>query len=88
MVDPGTLMGEIHAAAVAIDNASRAQGQAIRHLAEAERAYERSFQSALLAIRDEALADGQRLPAEDLRRAMAHKRVPEDIYAVFLRARA
>jgi hypothetical protein len=86
--DPATLMGEIHASARAIDAGSKQLGQAIRRLAQTQETYEAAQESALILIRDEAVTAGERVPAEDLRRAMAHRRVPSEIYGAYLQNQA
>lgn len=86
--DPGALMGEIHALAVALDKGQRELSAAIRELGEVEAEYERAFNRELLVIRDDAVRRGERVPAEDLRRAMAHSAIAPELYARYLRARA
>ncbi len=71
-----------------LDAASKALYAAITRRAEATNAYQGAMEAALIEIRDEFAAKGERLPAEDLRTALAHQRIERKVYADYLTAQA
>ena len=87
-MDPASVMASIDADARALDVAGRELGAAIKVLQGRELAYEEVHQKTLLAIYHEHKESGERLPAEELRRALAHQRMDRHIYAHFLEAKA
>jgi hypothetical protein len=62
--------------------------EAIRVAAIAETAYEGAFEKELLRIYHDAKRAGERIPAEDVRKALAHEAVDDGVYAAHLMARA
>lgn len=62
--------------------------EAIERYEVAEAAYEKAVQTQLIAIYHKAKEAGERLPAEDIRRALAHQEISNEIYAEFLTTKA
>jgi len=87
-MDPATLMGQIDANARALDTAGAELGRAIKAMSEAEFAYDEAFESELLRIYHESKEAHERPPAEDVRKAMAHRAIRPTVYAAYLDARA
>jgi hypothetical protein len=87
-VDPARVMLQLDTAARQIDATSKELGQAIKSRADAENEYRRLLEIALIEIKDEHADEGKRLPAEDLRTAMAHQRIDRTAYATYLTAEA
>jgi hypothetical protein len=87
-LNPPTLLAKLDADAAALDVAGKELAHAIGDAAKAAANYERAMQSALLELRDEHAKSGERMPAEDLRRAMAHQRIDRKLYGEHLTAQA
>ena len=81
---PHELMAQIEADARSLDAGGRQLAKAIQQAVQVSRDYERAMQSELITIYDAAKRSGERMPAEDVRRAMAHKAVDHNVYAQFL----
>jgi hypothetical protein len=86
--DPVSVMAAIDGDARALDAASARLGRAIKEFAEAQRAYDSAVQGELVRIYNAAKEEGGRPPAEDVRKAQAHQRVDQDVYARFLSLQA
>jgi hypothetical protein len=71
-----------------LDRLGRELADAIRDQATVERDYELAIERVKLELFDEYKSRKERLPAEDMRRALAHQRVNPDLYGRFLMARA
>jgi hypothetical protein len=85
-ISPWELMRQIDEMARSLDSASHSIAEAIIDRGHKETAYRMSFERELIKIKDEYA--GQRPPAEDLRRAMAHQRIDKKTYAEYLEADA
>lgn len=85
---PHELMSAIDAAARSLDAGGRRLAQAIQKLSTHEQNYEKARQDALITIYHDAKESGQRMPAEDVRQALAHRQVPNEVYGAFLAAKA
>jgi hypothetical protein len=86
--DPASVMAAVDSGARQLDSAGRALGKAIKNLSEAEAEYERHFEEALIGLVHRYKENGERLPGEDLRRALAHQNLAPDTYAKYLSAKA
>src|SRR4051812_11962991 len=84
----GELMNAVEDGAERLEKASDKLYKAIKDAGEAERAYEQRFEQELLTIYHAAKRAGERMPAEDVRRAIAHENVDDGIYAAHLMAKA
>lgn len=87
-MDAGRVMGQIDAGASALDTAGKEIGKAITEAAEAELAYREALEVALLKIREDFRDRGERLPAEDLRNALAHQGMDRRLYGEHIRTKA
>jgi hypothetical protein len=85
---PHELMAQIEADARSLDSGARRLAKAIQELAGFAQRYERDLQQQLITIYDEAKHTGERMPAEDVRRAMAQRGVDHATYASFLSKQA
>ena len=81
---PGAVIAQIDADAQALDTASKSLYRAIKNKAEAEQEYEKELRTQLITIFNDAKANGERMPAEDLRKALAHKQIPHKVYADYI----
>jgi hypothetical protein len=86
--DPGQLMAAVDDGATRLEKAAGAYHDAVLEHERAEALYERDFQKKLLVVYHRAKDSGERMPAEDIRRAMAHELVDAEVYADFLEAKA
>lgn len=85
---PAQVMAAINTDAANLDTASKELFRAIEERGEAQAAYDHALNAELIRIRDEAHRLGERLPAEDLRKAIAHGKIDRSVYADFLTATA
>lgn len=81
-------MVSIDRSAASLDDGGRKLAKSISRLGDLERDYNRAVECALIKLYDQAKRTGERLPAEDVRQALAHAEVPSDIYGAFLSAKA
>lgn len=81
------LMASINAHAEALDTSSKAQYHAIIEAAKAEAEFRRAFDTEIVKIKIDA-DKGERMPAEDVRKALAHDRVDEQLYLDFVQTAA
>jgi hypothetical protein len=88
IASPGDLMVAIERDARALDNAGRELAKAIQKQGDLEMRYERARQEALIKILHDSLEAKERVPAEDLRGALAHQQIPIDVYEGFLAGKA
>lgn len=86
--DPLTVMRAVEDGAEKLTKLSDQMAQAIRDAAECETAYESAFEKELLRIYHDSRQRGERMPAEDVRRALAHEAVEDGVYAAFLMSKA
>jgi hypothetical protein len=88
--DPGQVMSDVDAAPGKIEQAADNAAAADVAEAEATLVYDRAFEAQLLTIYHEAKRVGERMPAEDVRRAIAHDQMDDTVYAehVMTKARA
>lgn len=75
MTDVPQLIGAIDADCQALDAAGKELGRVIRDLGEAEIAYGDRFDEELALLVEEH--ESKRLPGEDVRRALIHRRCPD-----------
>lgn len=85
---PAKIIAAIDQDAASLDEASKLLYSAILERSEATRSYEMAMGKALIALRDEYKQSGERMPAEDLRKAIAHSRIPDKTYATYLTSTA
>lgn len=85
---PHELMAAIDADARSLDAGGRRLAQAIQKLSTHEHNYEKHVQDALITIYHDSKESGQRMPAEDVRTALAHRKVPAEVYGAFLATKA
>lgn len=88
MLEPGALMNAVEDGASRLEAASDALYAAVKEAGEAERAYEQAFEQELLRIYHDSRRNGERMPAEDVRKALAHENVDDGVYAAHLMAKA
>jgi hypothetical protein len=79
-------MQAVERGASRLEQLSDKLAQAIRDAAIAETAYECEVEKELLRIYH--LHKGGRMPAEDIRKALAHEAVPDGVHAAHLMAKA
>lgn len=87
-LDPVDVMVAIDSDAALLDQASKDLYDSIRAVATAEREYEHARSVKLIELMDEYRQAGERLPAEDLRNALVHKRIDKRLYGDWLSAKA
>jgi hypothetical protein len=87
-LDPGKIMADVDKGADRLEAAADTYSKAVLRYEKAENDYERAVQKQLLVVLDKSKKAGERVPAEDLRRAMAHDAIDPEVYAEYLEARA
>jgi len=87
-LSPGPLMDAVEKGAGRLEKASDDLYRAVKAAQQAEHAYEQQFEKELLTIYNDSQRKGERMPAEDVRRAIAHKNVDDKVYAQHLLAKA
>jgi hypothetical protein len=87
-VDVGVVMAEVEEGAGRLEKAADVMDAATRRYEQAENAYSRAVEVELVRIHHEAKQAGERPPAEDLRRALAHAAIEDGIYEEYLAAKA
>lgn len=85
---PYEIMDAIHVGCVDLDTIGRELAIAIEEQALCQAEYEQGIEIAKLQIFHEYRERKERLPAEDLRTALAHARVGREAYGSWLTARA
>jgi hypothetical protein len=88
MTDAGALQAAIELGAERLEKAAGAIHHATIEAGEAEHAYEKALEKELLTIYHEAKRAGERMPAEDVRRAIAHEQIEDEVYALHLHKKA
>lgn len=86
--DPGKVMADVDKGASRLESAADTYSKAVLRFEKAENAYERAVQRQLVVIYDKAKKKGERTPAEDIRKALAHDAIDREIYAEYLESRA
>lgn len=84
---PAAVMEFLDRAAGELDTLGKELEAAHVDLGDAETVYEEALDEALLAIVEEYEALGKRLPGEDVRLALARKRIDFSIYSTFRKAK-
>ena len=87
-LDPTSLTADVEKGAASLEKAADSYSKAVLRAERAENAYEREFQKKLLVVYHKAKESGERTPAEDLRRAMAHELIDSEVYAEHLESKA
>lgn len=85
---PYALMAEIERNARELDAGGRTLAKAITEFARVTQTYEAAIESEKIRIFDAAKHAGERMPAEDIRTAMAHRAVDSGVYARYLSKQA
>ena len=75
MSDPAALLAAIDADCAALDKAGKALGEIITDLGDAEIRYGDRYDEEIALLVEEY--EGKRLPGEDVRRAVVHRRCPD-----------
>lgn len=81
-------MRQVEGGADRLEAAADGLYRATKQAAEAEAVYDEAYEKELLTIYHEAKRAGDRMPAEDVRRAIAHEALDDGIYAAHLLAKA
>ena len=81
---PGAVIAAIDEDARNLDTASKELYKAITKKADAERAYEQALRTQLITIFDESKSAGERMPAEDVRKALAHRKIDNKLWADYI----
>jgi hypothetical protein len=87
-VDVGAVMGAVEEGAARLEAAGDELYKATLRHEDAHNAYERAVEAELVRIHHEAKKAGERPPAEDLRRALAHQAIDDTTYQHYLATRA
>lgn len=85
---PYQIMADIERGARELDAGGRTLAKAITEFAKVTQTYDAAIESEKIRIYHEARATGKRMPAEDIRTAMAHHAVDSAIYARYLSKQA
>lgn len=87
--NPGQIFEEVEQGAQRLEKAADAYYEAVREYEEAENDFERELTKQIIAIVHESKQAGEkRPPAEDIRKAMALERIPQEVYTRYLTAKA
>lgn len=84
---PAVVLEELGAAMRQMTERADAYAIARRSLAKCKADYEKAMSSQLVALRDEYRESGERLPSEEMRRAICHRRIGDE-YPILLAAEA
>ncbi len=87
-LNPVELINTIARDARRLDEGGRRLANAIQQLADREREYRKSVEDARIRIYHDSKESGERMPAEDIREALAHRQIPSAVYSEFLAAKA
>ena len=85
---PASLLRELGEEMRELSEAAEAFGQARRTLARCETIYERRMTEKLIELQSEYRESGERLPGEEMRKAICHSRLTDDERATLLIAEA
>lgn len=86
--DPGETMSAVERGADRLEQAADVMYDATRRFENAENTYNRAVEAELVRIFHDHKQSGERIPAEDLRRALAHAAIEGGIYDEYLAAKA
>lgn len=86
--NPGQLIADVEEGAARLEDAAEKLHDATERFETAEADYERAMQTQLIVIYHQAKETGERLPAEDIRRALAHQAINSNTYGNYLEAKA
>lgn len=86
--DPGALISAVEEGSARLEAAADQLHNAVVKYERAEADYERALQMQLIVIYHRAKESGERMPAEDVRNALAHQAINNEIYAEYLSAKA
>lgn len=86
--DPVATVEAVDRGAEEIERAAADLAKAIHDKEVAEHAYLQAKEVELIKIYDAAKKAGERLPAEDVRQALAHRNLPEGVYKTHLVTKA
>jgi hypothetical protein len=75
---PASLLRELAEEMRELSEAAESFGQARRALARAKTLYEQRMTEKLIELQEEYRESGERLPGEEMRRAICHSRLDED----------
>jgi hypothetical protein len=84
---PGVIMVFLEEKAIEIDELGKALEAAHLELGDAEAEWEQKLDGVLIKIVEEHKAEGERVPAADIRMAMARERVGFEPYGRYIRAK-
>jgi len=85
---PGDVLGDIDRICTELEAAGDRYSEEREKLARHEMLYEQAVAVELLKIYEASKDSGERLPAEDLRKAMAHTKIKGETWASYLTAKA
>lgn len=88
MPSPVEVMASINAMADALDHASKEQYAAVIDLGVKEVVYRKAFEVEVVKLKIAADRGEERLPAEDVRKALAHSMLPAGVYEDYVAAAA
>lgn len=81
--DVGAIQRQVDAGATELEELGEQLEAAIYAFGEAEHAYQLAYEKDLIRQRIEAKESGERLPAEDVRQAIAHQHVSVDVRTTY-----
>lgn len=82
--NPGNVLDEIEKSRASLMSVGYTYTDVRRRHALAQLAYEKAMGKEYLKMLDEAKKSGNRVPAEDMRKAIAHSKIDEKLYEQFL----
>lgn len=85
---PDQLMDEVEASRLCLNDLGRNYATERRTLAKAQLAYEKAMGHQYLSMIHDAQSKGTRVPAEDMRKAIAHSKINQELYEKYLLALA
>lgn len=85
---PHHVLSDIQAVRGALQELGSQYTAARRELVTAEIAYEKAIAGAIIVLTDKYKRDGERLPAEDVRKALAHNAIDDEVWSKYLEAKA
>jgi len=87
-LDPGAVTAAVDEGATRLERAAESLHAAVLDAEKASQVYDEAYEKELLRIYDEAKKSGERMPAEDVRRALAHHRIESKVYIAHVEAKA
>jgi hypothetical protein len=86
--DPGATLKAVDDGAERLEKAAESLHAAVLDAEKASQTYDEAYEKELLRIYDEAKKSGERMPAEDVRRALAHHRIESKVYIAHVETKA